>query len=110
MSGDELQAWCLKVGQSGYRGKQLFEWMYRQGISSFEDMSNVNKSFREYLKTNCIIQTLDVDKIVSSKLDKCTKFLFRTMDKQFIDDVYKFRNIKNAHLKVCMQFIDLIPI
>ena len=78
MSGDELQTWCLKAGQSGYRGKQLFEWMYRHGISSFEDMSNVNKSFREYLENNCIIQTLEMEKMSPSKADKSTKILFRT--------------------------------
>ena len=87
MSGDELRTWCLKAGQSGYRGKQLFEWMYRQGISSFEDMSNVNKSFREYLKNNCIIQTLEIEKMSPSKVDKSTKILFRTTDNQFIETI-----------------------
>ena len=69
MNCNELQSWCLEAGQSGYRGQQLFEWMYRHGISSFEDMSNVNKSFREYLENNCIIQTLDVEQMFPSKVD-----------------------------------------
>ena len=46
MSGDELKSWCLEAGQPSYIGQQLFEWMYRHGISSFEDMLNVHKSFR----------------------------------------------------------------
>ena len=87
MSEDELQTWCLKSGQSGYRGKQLFEWMYRQGISSFENMSNVNKSFRDYLENNCIIQTLEMEKMSPSKTDKSTKILFRTTDDQFIETI-----------------------
>ncbi len=87
MSGDELQSWCLEVGQSGYRGQQLFEWMYRHGISSFKNMSNVNKSFREYLENNCIIQTLKVEKISPSKADKSTKILFRTIDDKFIETI-----------------------
>ena len=87
MSGDELQSWCLEAGQSSYRGQQLFEWMYRHGISSFEDMSNVNKSFREYLENNCIIQTLDVEQMFPSKVDKSAKILFRTIDDQFIETI-----------------------
>ena len=87
MNSDELQSWCLKVGQSGYMGQQLFEWMYRHGISSFDDMSNVNKSFREYLSNNCIIQMLEVEKISLSKVDKSTKILFRTTDNQFIETI-----------------------
>ena len=87
MSEDELQSWCLEVGQSGYRGQQLFEWMYRHGISSFKNMSNVNKSFREYLENNCIIQTLKVEKMCPSNVDKSTKILFRTTDDQFIETI-----------------------
>jgi 23S rRNA (adenine2503-C2)-methyltransferase len=87
MSGDELQSWCLEAGQSSFRGQQIFEWMYRQGISAFKDMSNVNKPFREYLENNCIIQTLEVKKITLSKVDKSTKILFSTTDKQFIETI-----------------------
>ena len=87
MSCDELQSWCLEAGQSSYRGQQLFEWMYRHGISSFEDMSNINTKFRNFLKKNCIIQTLKVVKILPSKVDKSTKILFRTIDGQFIEAV-----------------------
>ena len=65
---DELHAWCLKIGESSYRGQQLFEWMYRHGISSFDEMTNTNQSFRKYLKKNCIIQTLQLEKIIQSQL------------------------------------------
>ena len=87
MNGDELQSWCLKEGESNYRGQQIFEWMYRHGISSFEDMSNVNKPFREFLSKNCIIQTLEMQNIYISKVDKSTKIIFRTTDNQFIETI-----------------------
>ena len=87
MSVNELQSWCLEVGQSRYRGQQLYEWMYRHGISSFDEMSNVNKSFREYLVNNCIIQILEVKKISNSKTDTSTKILFSTIDGQFIETI-----------------------
>ena len=100
MSSDELKSWCLEAGQSSYRGQQLFEWMYRHGISSFEDMSNVNKSFREYLGNNCIIQTLEMEKISSSKVDTSTKILFSTTDNQFIETISMID--KNRHT-VCIS-------
>ena len=100
MSIVELQSWCLAEGQSGYRGQQLFEWMYRHGISSFEDMSNVNQSFREYLKKNCIIQTLKIEKTYPSKVDKSTKILFRTTDDQFIETISM---IDKARHTVCIS-------
>ena len=100
MSCDELQSWCLEAGQSSYRGQQLFEWMYRHGISSFEDMSNMNKPFREHLKNNCIIQTIEVEKMSPSKADKSTKILFRTTDNQFIETISMID--KNRHT-VCIS-------
>jgi len=87
MSKDELQFWCLEAGQSDYRGQQLFEWMYHHGISSFAEMSNVNKPFREYLENHCIIQTLEIQKMSTSKDDNSTKILFRTIDNKFIETI-----------------------
>ena len=87
MSGNELQSWCIKKGESKYRGQQLFEWMYRHGISSFENMSNVKKMFRDYLTENCILQTIEVEKSFPSQMDNSTKILFRTQDGHFIETV-----------------------
>ena len=87
MNQAELQSWCLEAGESKYRGVQLFEWMYRHGITSFASMSNVKKSFREHLEKNCIIQTLQVEKKISSQKEASVKILFRTEDNQFIETV-----------------------
>ena len=87
MSICELQSWCLEAGQSSYRGQQLFEWMYRHGILSFKNMSNVNKTFRKHLENNCIIQTLKADTMSLSKVDNSTKILFRTVDNQLIETI-----------------------
>ena len=87
MNQAELQSWCLEAGESKYRGVQLFEWMYRHGITSFASMSNVKKSFREHLEKNCIIQTLQVEKKIPSQKEASVKILFRTEDNQFIETV-----------------------
>ena len=87
MNQAELQSWCLEAGESKYRGVQLFEWMYRHGITSFSSMSNVKKSFREHLEKNCIIQTLKVEKKIPSQKEASVKILFRTEDNQFIETV-----------------------
>ena len=100
MNEDELKSWCIELGESSYRGQQLFEWMYRHGISSFEDMSNVNKTFCTYLENNCIIKTLAVEKIYPSKVDKSLKILFCTIDKQFIETISIFD--KHRHT-VCIS-------
>lgn len=100
MSQVELQSLCIEAGESKFRGGQLFEWMYRHGISSFDSMSNVNKSFREHLNEHFIIQTLTVENEMPSKEDKSVKILFRTHDGHFIETVSMVDN--NRHT-VCLS-------
>ena len=40
----------LKRGQSQYRAKQVFNWIYQRGVLSFDAMTDVSKAFREELK------------------------------------------------------------
>ena len=100
MNQEELQSLCIEAGESKFRGGQLFEWMYRHGISSFDSMSNVNKSFREHLNEHFIIQTLAVENQFPSKEDKSVKILFRTHDSHFIETVSMVD--KNRHT-VCLS-------
>ncbi len=83
----ELQAYCIEIGHTKYRGSQLFEWIYRQGESNPQKMSNLSKSFRQYLDENCEFLTLTIELVESSEIDDTQKFLFRTHDDKFIESV-----------------------
>ena len=100
MNHEELQTLCIKAGESKFRGGQLFEWLYRHGISSFDCMSNINKSFREHLNEHFIIHTLTVENSLPSEEDKSVKILFRTRDDHFIETVSMAEN--NRHT-VCLS-------
>ena len=100
MNHEELQTLCIKAGESKFRGGQLFEWLYRHGISSFDSMLNINKSFREHLNEHFILHTLTVENSLPSKEDKSVKILFRTQDDHFIETVSMAEN--NRHT-VCLS-------
>ena len=100
MNHEELQTLCIKAGESKFRGGQLFEWLYRHGISSFDSMSNINKSFREHLNEHFILHTLTVENSLLSEEDKSVKILFRTRDDHFIETVSMVEN--NRHT-VCLS-------
>ena len=87
MTQEELISWCQKMGESKYSGIQLYEWMYKHGIKSFNEISNINKEFKDYLNKNCILNTLTLNNLESSKIDNTTKFLFKTIDNKFIETV-----------------------
>ena len=100
MNHEELQTLCIKAGESKFRGGQLFEWLYRHGISSFDSMLNINKSFREHLNEHFILHTLTVENSLASEQDKSVKILFRTRDDHFIETVSMVEN--NRHT-VCLS-------
>ncbi len=87
MTLDELQTFCSDNDESAFRGSQLFEWMYRHGVDSIEEMLNLSQSFREKLSETCSIQTLQVERTAPSQIDQSVKYLFRTLDQQFIETV-----------------------
>jgi len=100
MNHKELQTLCIEAGETKFRGGQLFEWLYRHGISSFDSMSNINKSFREHLNEHFILHTLTVENSLPSEEDKSVKILFRTRDDHFIETVSMVEN--NRHT-VCLS-------
>ena len=81
-------------GESAFRAKQVFEWLYR-GVTSFEEMSKLSKQLRKKLSDTCI---LDVPKVVRkqvSQLDGTIKYLWELSDGNCIETVlmrYKHGN------------------
>ena len=49
---DELTSKMLSLGQSTYRSKQIFSWLYKKRVTSFDEMSDISKTFREKLKSD----------------------------------------------------------
>ncbi len=82
----DLKAWLQTEGESPYRLGQLLEWLYRRRISSFDEMTNLAKSFRaKLLETFSISQLLPETVLVSR--DGTKKFAFRLADGLTIESV-----------------------
>lgn len=46
----KLEALLEQRGQKKYRATQLYIWLYEKKASSFDEMSDVSKTFRDELK------------------------------------------------------------
>ena len=75
----ELQDWCKEKGHPKYRAQQLFEWMYFHGESNPLAMSNLSKDLINDLISDCILQTIEIEKVSSSENESTNKFLFKTV-------------------------------
>ncbi len=88
LSFDELTAFIVGMGQPKFRTRQVWEWMYKKAVSSFDEMSNLPLSFRQKLEERAVLETAVV---VSNQLssDKQTrKVLFQLPDGQYVETVF----------------------
>ncbi|MEO8656251.1 MAG: radical SAM protein, partial [Ramlibacter sp.] len=51
-----LAAFCEGRGEKRFRATQLFRWIHQRGVSDFDQMSDLAKSFREKLKVAARIE------------------------------------------------------
>ncbi|MCZ6911897.1 MAG: hypothetical protein O7F72_03735, partial [Proteobacteria bacterium] len=50
LSRAQLEDYLAGLGEKPYRAHQLMKWIYRQGESDFDQMTDISKSLRERLK------------------------------------------------------------
>lgn len=83
---EELTKIMLAMGQSAYRGKQIFSWLYKKRVKSFDEMNDISLSFREELKKNFDFFLPTIDVMEKSK-DGTIKCLFKLRDGERVESV-----------------------
>ena len=83
---EELTKIMLAMGQTAYRGKQIFSWLYKKRVKSFDEMNDISLSFREELKKNFDFFLPTIDVMEKSK-DGTIKCLFKLRDGERVEGV-----------------------
>lgn len=83
---EELTDLMLSLGQSSYRAKQIYSWLYRKNVSSFDEMTDISKDFREVLKEKFDFSLPEISVLQESK-DGTVKCLFRLSDGEEVESV-----------------------
>ncbi|AYF54758.1 23S rRNA (adenine(2503)-C(2))-methyltransferase RlmN [Clostridium botulinum] len=92
---EELKSWMAENGESKFRAKQIFEWIYKKSAFSFHEMTNISKASKEKLKNSFYIEIPNIIKKYKSNIDGTEKFLFEYKDGNIIESVvmrYKHGN------------------
>lgn len=84
----ELENLIITLGQPRYRADQLFNWLYKRQITSFTEMTNFSKYFRNQLTDIATIPVVVLERAIHSSDKKTYKFLFRLEDGQCIESVF----------------------
>ena len=87
MSLKEIEQWCQSQKLSNFRAKQIYQWMYRHGVSKADNMKNLSKDLQKKIDESCVLETLKIEKIDESNTEPTQKILFKTIDNHFIEAV-----------------------
>ena len=87
MTRDELGFELAAIGEKPFRVKQLWHWIYHQGVVDFARMSTIARPLQEKLAERFIIGRPN-PVVVQTSTDETRKFLFRFRDGQEAETVY----------------------
>src|SRR5437773_8755279 len=83
----ELEAAIAAIGHPAYNARQVYSWIYRKGVTDFEQMTNLSRPLRADLDGPFRISTPRVvDKDVSE--DGTVKYLLELEDGRQIESVF----------------------
>jgi 23S rRNA (adenine2503-C2)-methyltransferase len=83
----QLTAFVAQLGSKPFRARQLMNWMYKRGASSFQDMTDLAKDFRVRLGAVAEVRPPQIVAVQSS-VDGTTKWLLRADATQAFEMVF----------------------
>lgn len=83
---DQLTEWLVENGQKRFRADQIWDWLYKKRIASFDEMKNINQDCIKLLEEHFYVESL-VQTVKQESVDGTIKFLFRLDDGNLIETV-----------------------
>ncbi|WP_368417718.1 23S rRNA (adenine(2503)-C(2))-methyltransferase RlmN [Rhodovarius sp.] len=87
MRREEIAAEMLAIGEKPFRAKQLWHWIYHQGVTDFAAMNTIAKPLQAKLSEQFVIGRPGVTTEQTSS-DGTRKWLFNFRDQQQVETVY----------------------
>lgn len=86
LSRKTLENFLVENGEKKFRATQIFEAIYRNGYTNFDDITTLSKDGKSFFNNNFEFNTLKVKEVKVSS-DETTKFLFELKDGNLIETV-----------------------
>ncbi len=86
LSAEEIKEVVENFSEQSFRGKQIYNWLYYNNVTSFDMMTNIPVSLREKLSSEYEFTYFEEVKRLTSS-DGSIKFLFRLEDSESIESV-----------------------
>lgn len=86
LSLDDLKEYFTSIGLKPFRAVQVYEWIYRNKIKDFKEITNIKKDVLEKLSEDFALDKYEVV-LHQQSSDGTHKFLFKLSDGNFIETV-----------------------
>ena len=83
---NEVEKLICENGFPKFRAKQVMLWL-KKGVTDFEQMNNIPKDLKEFLKISCYISVANIEKKLISMYDDTVKYLFKFHDGECVESV-----------------------
>jgi 23S rRNA (adenine2503-C2)-methyltransferase len=82
----DILEYFQSIGESKFRAKQVWEWLWKKAAHSFEEMTNLSKKLRTRLEEDFVIRPITED-LVQKSNDGTIKTRFKLHDGHLIESV-----------------------
>jgi len=91
---DQLENIFININEKKFKATQVFDWLYKKRVNTFDEMTNIKKNIIDYLKENYKINKL---KILKKQIGKdVVKYLFELEDNNKIEAVLMKHDYGNS--------------
>jgi len=87
LSREELIQEMKLLGEQPFRAKQLWHWIYNQGVRSFDEMTNISKTMQDKLEKHFVVGRSAISQDHQS-IDGTRKWLLKFADGQEAETVH----------------------
>ncbi len=83
---EQLKSTVTAAGFPAFRAAQIANWLDR-GVTDFDRMTNLPADLKEWLKAECCVPTVTIERRLESQKDETVKYLFRLADGETVESV-----------------------
>jgi 23S rRNA (adenine2503-C2)-methyltransferase len=100
LSAQETETLAARLGEPGYRGRQIYKWVHQKGVPDIADMTDLSLGLRDKLAEIAHPGLLEIA-LKQTAGDGTAKYLFKLKDGQNVESVFLFHDYGNSICVSC---------
>lgn len=85
---NELKEEMADMGEKSFRAKQLYEWMHKKLVVSYDEMTNIPAALADRCRERYSYTALRTIRVQESQIDGTKKYLFELADGNTVESVW----------------------